>query len=340
MTGRDRILAACRCEVLDRPPVWLMRQAGRYLPEYKELKSGREFWTLIRSPRNAAEITLQPVRRFGMDAAIIFSDILVVPHAMGVDVTYGEAGPELSGLVKGMQDVERLGEVEAGRDLPWLAQAIGQVRRELGDRALVGFAGGPFTLAAYMVEGRITRDLMTLKTLALVHPDVVDGLIRKLSRAVADVLLAQVDAGADVVQIFDTWAGCLAPGDYERWALPGVREVVERVRPAGVPVILYVNGAAGLLEAMARSGCEVLSLDARVRLGEARTRLGNGVALQGNLDPTRLLGPIDGVRDGVRALLTETGGRGHIVNLGHGVLPSTPPESVGAFVQAVTGGGA
>jgi len=314
---------------VDRPPVWLMRQAGRYLPEYQEVKGGRSFGDLIGDPRVAAEITMQPVRRFGMDAAIVFSDILVVPQALGMGVSYGEDGPVIERLVRGMGDVERL---EAGT-FEAVAETMRIVREGIGDRALVGFAGGPLTLAAYMVEGRISRDLAGLRTMAMRRPEVVEALLGRISEVVGDLLEVQIRAGADVVQVFDTWAGRLPPDEYERWALPWVRRVVERIK-GSVPVILYVDGCAGILEAMAGSGADVLSLDARVRLSDARARIGR-VALQGNLDPVRLLGPVEGVRAGVRAMIGETGGEGHVVNLGHGVLPPTPIESVRAFVEAV-----
>jgi uroporphyrinogen decarboxylase len=334
------MLAACRCEEVDRPPVWLMRQAGRYLPEYRRLKQERDFWTLVRTPELASEVTLQPVRRFGMDAAIVFCDILVVPDAMGIDVSYGEGGPVLSPLVSSMADVERLRPVDASAAWPYLARALGLVRERLDDRALVGFAGAPFTLAAYMIEGRISPELAGIKSLAYNSPELLEALLARLATTVGDLLALQVGAGADLVQLFDTWAGRLAPDDYERWALPAVQAVVERVHELGVPVILYVNGAAGLIGPMAQSGCDVLSVDARVRLSDVRGTLGDSVALQGNLDPIRLLGPLDGIRSCTRALVDETGGRGHVVNLGHGVLPPTPVEAVEAFVQSVTGGGA
>ncbi len=340
MNGRDRMLAACRREPVDRPPVWLMRQAGRYLPEYRKLKETRDFWTLVRTPALASEVTLQPIRRFGMDAAIIFCDILIVPDSMGVAVSYAEGGPVLEPLVTGMQDVEALRAVDAARDWPYLAEALGLVREQLDGRALVGFAGAPFTLASYMVEGRVSAELVKIKSLGYNRPEVLEALLERLSAAVADLLCMQVEAGADLVQLFDTWAGRLAPEDYERWALPAVQAVVERVHALGVPVILYVNGAAGLLEPMARSGCDVLSVDARVRLSDAVQRVGGSVALQGNLDPIRLFGPVDGVRESVRALVAQTGGRGHVVNLGHGVLPPTPVEAVEAFVRSVQEGGA
>lgn len=335
MSSRQRMLAACRREAVDRPPVWLMRQAGRYLPEYRELKRDRDFWKLVRTPALASEVTLQPIRRFGMDAAIIFCDILIVPDSMGVGVRYASGGPVLDPLVTGMDDVERLRSVDARSDWPYLAEALGLAREQLGDRALVGFAGAPFTLASYMIEGKVTSELERVKALGYNRPEVLAALLERLSDAVADLLCMQVEAGADLVQIFDTWAGRLAPGDYERWALPGVQTVVERVHATGVPVILYVNGAAGLLEPMARSGADVLSVDARIRLSDAASRVGDRVALQGNLDPIRLLGPVPDVRTAVRALIEETGGRGHVVNLGHGVLPATPVEAVEAFVRSV-----
>jgi uroporphyrinogen decarboxylase len=316
-----------------------MRQAGRYLPEYRQLKQGRDFWTLVRTPELASEVTLQPLRRFGMDAAIVFCDILVVPDAMGVAVSYEEGGPRLDRLVADMRDVEGLRAVDAARDWDYLSRALALVRDQLDGRALVGFAGAPFTLAAYMIEGRVSPELVKIKSMAYGRPDVLEALLARITDAVADLLCLQVEAGADLVQLFDTWAGRLSPDDYERWALPAVQAVVARVHARGVPVILYVNGAAGLLEPMARSGCDVLSVDARIRLSEARQRLGGSVALQGNLDPVRLLGPLDAIRASTRSLVAETGGRGHVLNLGHGVLPSTPVQAVEAFVSSVLEGG-
>lgn len=335
MNGRERMLAACRCAGVDRPPVWLMRQAGRYLPEYQEIKSGRDFWTLVRSPELAAEVTLQPVRRFAVDAAIVFCDILVIPDAMGLSVSYGSGGPRLSRLVGTMHDVESLAEVDARAQLGYLADTLRLVRDRLEGQALVGFAGAPFTLAAYMVEGRASPELAGIKRLAYNEPAVLETLLGRLVEAVADLLAMQVEAGADVVQVFDTWAGRLSPEDYERWALPCTREVVDRIRGRGVPVVLYVNGAAGKLDLLARTGVDVLSVDARVRLRDARARLGKGVALQGNVDPVRLLGPLDEVRRSVSRAVAQTGGRGHVVNLGHGVLPATPPAAVEVFVDQV-----
>jgi uroporphyrinogen decarboxylase len=336
MTPRERMVAACRFEEVDRPPVWLMRQAGRYLPEYHEARGGRDFWTLVRTPEIAAGITMQPVRRFGMDAAIVFSDILTVPAAMGVEVVYGEGGPELGGLVRGPDDVARLRRVDAGRDLGYVAEAVRLVASMVGERALVGFAGAPFTLACYMVGGR-GKEIGRIRELAGRDPGTLEALVGKLAEVVGDLAAMQVEAGAHVVQIFDTWAGMLEPDEYERWALGPVARVVERLEGSGVPVILYVNGAAPHLEAMARSGCDVLSVDSGVGLGKARALLGRSVALQGNLDPARLLGPVGEIGDAVRALVAETGGRGHVVNLGHGVLPATPVEAVKAFVDAVRG---
>ncbi len=335
MNGRERMLAACRCEEVDRPPVWLMRQAGRYLPEYAALKGAKDFWTLVRTPDLASEITLQPVRRFGMDAAIVFSDILVIPDAMGLGVTYETTGPALGRLVRTIDDVESLLPVDAAKSFAYLADTLRLVAAGLEGQALVGFAGAPFTLASYMVEGKVSPELVTVKTMAYERPGVLEALLGRLAAAVADLILLEVEAGAHVVQLFDTWAGRLSPEDYERWALPATRTVVKRLSGSGVPVILYVNGAAGILEIMARSGATVLSVDARVRLEDARARLGSSVALQGNVDPVRLLGPVEGIREAVRTALAGTRGKGHVVNLGHGVLPGTPPESVGAFVDAV-----
>lgn len=328
------MLAACRCKDVDRPPVWLMRQAGRYLPEYQELKGQKGFWTLVRTPELASEITLQPVRRFAVDAAIVFCDILVVPDAMGIEVKY-VPGPVLERQVRTMQDVRELTGVDAPVQYDYLARTLEMVKAQLDGTALIGFAGAPLTLAAYMIEGKVSPDLTELKTLAYNHPEVLDALLSKLVREVTQLLLLQVRAGADLVQLFDTWGGRLTPDDYERWALPAARQVIENVRSEGVPVILYVKGAAGKVMQMATSGADALSVDAGVRLSTMRKRLGPKQALQGNLEPVRLLGPEQGVREGVARIIGETRGRGHIVNLGHGVLPPTPVENVEAFVDAV-----
>lgn len=339
MNSRERFLAACRYQAVDRPPVWLMRQAGRYLPEYRALRQERSFWDMVRSPELATEVTLQPIRRFHMDAAILFSDILTIPDTIGAEVRFEEgAGPVIDQPIRSAADLDRLKVFEAARDVPYVGETIRRLAAKLHpETALIGFAGAPLTLAAYMVEGGSSRDLRELKTLAYRDPDLVHRLLDLLADAAANLLSYQVAAGADAVQLFDSWAGLLSPEDYAELALPYELKVVQKVQALDVPVLLYMRGSAGLLEAAASTGCDVLSVDQTLPIAEARKRLNGDVALQGNLDPVELLGPLDRIKRRVKHLIDGTGGQGHIVNLGQGVIPPTPPEAVGAFVEAVQG---
>lgn len=336
ISSRERFLAACRREPVDRPPVWLMRQAGRYLPEYQDVRRTRGFWDVVRAPSLAAEVTLQPLRRFQMDAAIIFSDILIVLDAMGVEVTYRPGGPLITPLVREELDLTRLREVNPARDFAYLARAIEQVTHELHpEKAVLGFAGAPFTLAAYLVEGGAGKNVSQLKALAYNKPELYATLASRIAEVVAGLLALQIDAGVDAVQIFDTWAGHLSPEDYETLALPYVRTIVSRLASRGTPLILYLRNAAGHLEAAARSGVDVISLDHSISLAEAVRRVGDKVALQGNLDPAELAGPPERIARRVGEMIAATQGTGHIVNLGQGLTPDTPIEGVAAFVEAV-----
>ena len=336
MNSRERFLAACRCEPVDRPPVWLMRQAGRYLPEYQGLRAKASFWDMVRTPELAVEATMQPLRRFGMDAAILFSDILPVLDAMGVDVRYGSEGPVIDPPVRSEADLARLRPIDAKTDLAYVGEAVSLLAAELHpETALIGFAGAPLTLAAYLIEGAGSRDLRRIKSLAYNQPELVHKVLAMLADAVADLLRFQVDCGVDAVQVFDTWSGLLSPEDYSDLALPYAKRVVGRVRELGKPVILYVRGAAANLEAAASSGCDVLSVDSSIRLQEARDRLGSKVALQGNLDPAELFGPAERIGERVHHLIDATRGTGHILNLGQGIVPDTPIEGVSEFVRSV-----
>ena len=331
---RERFLAACRGEPVDRPPVWVMRQAGRYLPEYLELRSRHEFWEILRSPELALEVARQPLRRFELDAAIVFSDILVPLDAMGAGVAY-DGPPTVGRPFEGAADLARVEGARVARDCAYVGEAVARLAEAEGsERAVIGFAGAPLTLAAYLVEGGPAQDLRRLKGMAYRDPALVDALLAALAEAAADLLLLQVEAGADVVQIFDSWANKLSPDDYERLALPPARRVVERVRAAGVPVALYVRGAASHLEAAASSGCDVLSIDASVRMGEARRRLPGGPTLQGNLDPAELLGPAARIRARLHAMVEDAGRTGLVVNVGQGLTPDIPVAGVEAFVRA------
>jgi uroporphyrinogen decarboxylase len=336
VTGAQRFLSACARRPVDRTPVWLMRQAGRYLPEYRAVRERVDFWTLCTTPDLAVEVSLQPVERFGTDACIVFSDILVVVAAMGAKVAFTEEGPRLEDPVRTERDVRRLRTFDPASDTGFVLETLRRLRRELGERAaLVGFCGGPLTLAAYLTEGGGSKNFLRLKDLLYRSPTTAHELLATLADACAAYAAAQVRAGAQAVQIFDTWAGELTPQAYEEFALPYQRRIVDAVRQAGAPVIVYVNGCAGILELMARSGADVLSVDWRIDLSAARARLGSGVCLQGNVDPAILTTTVEAVRKAAAAALRAAGPLGHILNLGHGVLPQTPPECVRAFVGAV-----
>jgi len=341
MNGRERMIAACRGEAVDRPPVWLMRQAGRHLPEYNELRGAHTFWEMVRTPELAAEVTLQPVRRYGMDAAVVFSDILIVPEAMGIEVRFGGGGPVITDPVVSREALERLQPVDAAEAFGFLDKTLRILCDELHPQgtAVIGFAGAPFTLAAYLVEGKSSRDVRNLKALAYNDPELARDILGRLSEVVVDLLLLQVRAGADVVQLFDTWSGYLSPEDYETLSLPWNRMIVERLREEGVPVILYLRNAAGHLEAAAATGCQVLSVDSSLRLADARRRLPATVGLQGNLDPAELLGPPERIRQRIGSLIRDAEGGGYVVNLGQGVTPDVPIAGVEALVSAVRAGG-
>lgn len=332
-----RLLDACFGRPVDRPPIWMMRQAGRYLPEYREVREKVGFLELCRSPDLAAEVSLQPFRRFGPDGVIFFSDILVPTAAMGAKVEFGDGGPHLSEPVRTADDVARLRRFDPSAEIPFTGEILARLRRETaGEAAVLGFTGAPWTLACYLIEGGGSKSFAVIKAMRGGDPKTLRRLLDLLADVTAEVLSYQIASGAQAVQIFDTWAGELAPEDYREWALPAVARAISRIRKDGAPVILYVNGCATLLEAMASSGADVLSVDWRISLAEARRRVPHA-ALQGNLDPGALLGPPDDVARRTRAMIEETGGHAHVVNLGHGVLPATPLDSVAAFFDAVRG---
>lgn len=334
MDAPGRFLAACRRQPVDRTPVWMMRQAGRYLPEYRAVRENVDFLTLCKSPELAARVSLQPIERFGMDACIIFSDILIAVEAMGAAISFGDEGPQLERPVRSVSDVDDLVVPDPKASLAFVMQALRQTRAALGGRAaLIGFAGAPFTLASYLVEGGGSKSFSTLKSIMFGEPLTLHALLAKLADTVAEFAVAQVEAGAQAFQLFDTWAGELDPVSYEHFALPYQAAILERVKRAGAPAILFVNGAGGLLERMARTGADVLSVDWRVDLRDARARVGAGIALQGNVDPAVLLSTPAAVTQAARAAMEAAGPIGHILNLGHGVLPSTPLECARALVE-------
>ena len=335
-----RFLAACRRESVDRPPVWLMRQAGRYLPEYREVREKVGFLELCKTPDLACEVTCQPIRRFGFDAAILFSDILIPVEAMGMPVEFVEdRGPVLDPPIRQRADLDRLRVPDPEETMPFVPEAVRRIRRALPDTPVIGFAGAPLTLAAYMVEGAGSKNFVELKRLLWSDPDAARRLLRLATDTVVLYLEAQVAAGAQAVQLFDTWAGILAPGDYDEFVLPYVAEIVARLRPRGVPFIYFVNGAAPLLERMRRTGADVVGIDWRLDLREARARLGPDVAVQGDLDPVALHAPPAVIAAKTRAIVAAGGGAGHVFNLGHGILPDTPITGVEALLQAIRGEG-
>ena len=330
-----RFLDACFGNPVDRPPVWMMRQAGRYLPEYRRVRESVSFLELCRTPERAVEVSLQPFRRFAPDAVIFFSDILVPVAAMGAPVEFGETGPHLPEPVRSAVDVDRLRGFDPSAELGFVGQILSALREEVGENAAVlGFAGAPWTLATYLVEGGGSKSFAAIKQMMGREPRTLRRLLDRLADGIGDVLSYQIESGAQAVQLFDTWAGELSAEDYRAWAYPPLRRAIERIRRRGAPVILYVNGSGHLLEAMAQSGADVLSIDWRIDLREARRRA-PGKPLQGNLDPGILLGTPEEVSRRTRRMIAETGGVRHVVNLGHGVLPATPIECAHAFFEAV-----
>ena len=335
----DLLLRACRREPVDRPPVWMMRQAGRYLPEYRAIRARHDFLTMISTPDVASDVTIQPVHRLGVDAAILFSDILVIPQAMGMELTMVEGvGPRFPAPLRDESDFDRLRIPDVATDLSYVLEAIAATRSKLaGEVPLIGFAGAPWTLACYMIEGGGSKQFAVAKKLLMQDPDRAHALLGQLADVVGAYLRAQAEAGAQVLQLFDSWAGALSPSDYRTFALPYLKRAVTTAREAGVPVIVFALGAGwGLEELATASGADVIGIDWHTDAAEARGRLdGLGVALQGNLDPTWLYATPEVIRTRTRAMIEAFGVTGYIANLGHGILPDVPVENAQAFVTAV-----
>jgi uroporphyrinogen decarboxylase len=330
-------LAACRREKTSYTPVWLMRQAGRYMEHYRKLRAQYGFLELCKKPDLAAEITLAPVEKLGVDAAILFADILLILEPMGVGLEYTKGdGPVIHNQVSSRTHVEQLVEFEPEEALPFVYEAVRQARTALNGKVpLIGFAGAPFTLASYLIEGGGSSNYLKTKKLIYSNPGAWRPLMERLSSLTAKHLNAQIAAGAQAVQLFDSWAGCLSPGDYERFVLPHTRATIAGVTP-GVPVIHFSTGTGGFLKSIGAAGGDVIGIDWRVDLDAAWEWLGHDVAIQGNLDPAVLLSSPRDIRRRVEDVLRRANGKpGHIFNLGHGVLPETPVENVKAMVQAV-----
>lgn len=337
VAGRDRMLRACLGEPVDRPPVWLMRQAGRYLPEYREIRAHTPFLDLCRDAAGAAEVSLQPFRRFGMDGVVVFSDILLplTGLGLGLDLDFNP-GPVLENPIGSRADLPRL-DGDAAAAMAPTCDAIRILSDELGERAAVlGFAGAPWTLAAYALESKLSRDTTAITALSYQDPAFLDQLLDRMAEVAAETLAVQIAAGAAAIQIFDTWAGMLDVDRFKRFAGRALRRVLDLLPEERPPVIIYARGATHLAEAIADLEPDVVSLDWRVDLAWAADTLGRRVSLQGNLDPAALHQPAHEIQSAVREMI-QAGrkARGHIVNLGHGIQPETPVDGVAAFVAAV-----
>ncbi|MGH9362117.1 MAG: uroporphyrinogen decarboxylase, partial [Thermoanaerobaculia bacterium] len=328
--------AAARGRNRGRPAVWILRQAGRYLKEYRDLRARHSFKRLCEDPVLATEVSLLPHRLLDVDAVIVFYDILIPLERMGAPLEFTDEGPVFSQPVASERDLDRLGPLDPGRHTAAILDTLGRLKRELGgSKPVLGFAGAPFTLAAYLIEGELGKAGEGIRRAIHRSPEFVHRLLDRLAEASGAYLRAQLEAGADLVQLFDTWAGLLAAEDYRAFALPYQKRVLESL-PPGPPRILYVGGSAHVVEELGLAGAEVVSLDWRGSLGGARARLGPGIALQGNLDPAALFAPPETVKERTRAMLEgRRGDPAYIANLGHGILPDTPVESARAMVDAV-----
>src|SRR5512136_309259 len=330
-------LKACRREPTTYTPVWLMRQAGRYLKEYRALRKKYSFLDMCKNPELAASVTLQPIEKFKLDAAIIFSDILIPLEPMGVAFEFAKGeGPVFHHPIREMKDIEKLRVIEPEDEVPFLVKAIGMVRKELeGKIPLIGFSGAPFTLASYIIEGGHSKNYIHTKGLMYQDRPAWNALMNKISSVLIQYLNAQIRAGVQAAQLFDSWVGCLSPTDYEEYVLPYSKRVIDGVDKS-VPLIHFATSNSALLELMKRAGGDVIGVDWRVDIGEAWARIGYDVGIQGNLDPVVLFGSVDLIKKEVKRILDQVGGRpGHIFNLGHGILPNTPVENVAALVEVV-----
>ena len=342
-SGDFDLLRAMRRQPVSRTPIWIMRQAGRYLPEYRQVRErAGSFLDLLKDPVRACEVTLQPLRRFDLDAAILFSDILTIPDAMGLGLHFVEGeGPRFHHPVRDAAAIAALPDMEVNGQLGYVFETVERVKSGLANRTpLIGFSGSPWTLATYMVQGASSREFEAPRTLLYGDPDALLALLDKLSRLIVDYLLAQIHAGVDAVMLFDTWGGLLTPAAYRRFSLEPMQRIIETLRArndsAQVPVVLFTKGGGNWLEWMVESGADVLGLDWSTDIAAARQRTGNAVALQGNLDPAVLRAPQDAIRDAVAAVLDGFGtGSGHVFNLGHGITPDIDPDRVAYLVDTV-----
>lgn len=334
----DLFLRACKREPVERTPVWIMRQAGRYLPEYRAVREKADFLTMCKTPELAAEITVQPVDIIGVDAAIIFSDILIIPEAMGLVLEMHEGkGPIFHNPVRDEADAKKLKKIAPEKDLKFVLDAVSLTKKELNGRVpLIGFSGSPWTLLTYMVEGKGSKIFAHVKKLIYNNPRLAHQLLEKLSEAVAEYLSAKIEAGVNAVQIFDTWGGILSQHDFKEFSLTYIEQVISKLKRNNEPIIVFAKGVHFNLNGLADCGADVIGLDWTMDIGEVRKSIGNKVALQGNLDPTVLFAEKDIIKNETKRVLASYGnGTGHIFNLGHGILPNTDPEKAKALVQFV-----
>ncbi len=338
----DRFLRACRREPTDRTPVWLMRQAGRYMPEYRAVRERHGFLQMVKTPELATEVTLQPVRAYDLDAAIVFADILPPIEGMGIRLTFEKGeGPVIHNPVRSAADVEALRQPDPRETVPFTLDAIRLTKRELDGRLpLIGFSGAPFTLASYLIEGGGSREYRRTKQLMYREPQTWHALMRKLTALVGDYLVAQIEAGADAVQIFDSWVGALAPADFAEYVLPYISQAIgtvkSRLPDPSAPVIYFGTDTSGLLPLLRQTEADVLGVDWRIPLDEAWAQIGPGFAIQGNLDPMTLFAPWPEIERRAADVLHRAAGRpGHIFNLGHGILTETPVEHVRQLVDFI-----
>lgn len=334
----DLFLRACKRQPVERTPIWMMRQAGRYLPEYRAVREKSDFLTMCKTPELATEVTLQPIDLIGVDAAIIFSDILVIPEAMGMHLEMHEGkGPVFPKPIRNENDANELKIIEPEKDLKYVLDAVSLTKKELNGRVpLIGFSGAPWTLLTYMVEGKGSKNFAEVKKLIYNNPELAHRLLSKISNAVAEYLNAKIKAGADAVQIFDTWGGILTPDDFNEFSLQYIQQIINKLDRNDEPVIVFAKGVHYNVEALAKTGADVIGLDWTMNLGEVRKKVGDKVALQGNMDPTKLYSNENGIKKEASKILESFGnGSGHIFNLGHGILPDVPPANAKLLVDFV-----
>ncbi len=334
----DLFLRACKRKPVERTPIWMMRQAGRYLPEYRAVRAKSDFLTMCKTPELAAEVTIQPIDLIGVDAAIIFSDILVIPEAMGMHLEMNEGvGPVFPNPIRNEEDVKQLKSIDPSVELKYVLDAVSLTKRELNGRVpLIGFSGAPWTLLTYMVEGKGSKNFAEVKKLIYTNPDLAHLLLEKISNVVADYLSAKIEAGANAVQIFDTWGGILSPEDFQKFSLNYIEKVISQIKLNDEPVIVFAKGVHYKLKRLAKCGADVVGLDWTMDIGKVRKQIGEKVALQGNLDPTVLLGSPKNIEKRAGKILNKFGnGSGHIFNLGHGILPNVDPENAKFLVDFV-----